>query len=359
MALPDFMTAIPSRTHEAVYRLDRPDLGLTGFIALHSTALGPAFGGTRVWTYEHEDQALLDALRLSEGMTYKNALAELNVGGGKAVLWIKDTSTPRAAIFSAFGEAVESLNGRYMTAEDVGTSVEDMQMIRTMTRHVAGLPPVGGQAGGDPSPWTALGVFCAIEAALTSRGKTIQGATIAVQGCGHVGESLCALLCAAGAVLKVSDIRAERAKSMAQAYGAQICTPETILSTRADVLAPCSLGAGLNPQTIPHIKAKIIVGAANNQLATAQDGFDLHNRGILYVPDYVVNAGGIISAVAEAQGDKVQLVEGRVRAIGGRVADILARAERLGRPPFQLADEMAKAILNEASIENVAHRAIS
>eukprot|EP01037_Dinobryon_pediforme_P016704 gene16704-16883_t len=353
------MSAIPNESHEAVYRLDRPDLGFSGFIALHSTVLGPAFGGTRVWSYQNEDQALLDALRLSEGMTYKNALADLNVGGGKAVLWIKDPSVPREAIFSAFGEAVESLHGRYMTAEDVGTSVKDMQIIRTVTRHVAGLPPVGGQAGGDPSPWTALGVFCAIDAALKSRGKTVQGSTIAVQGCGHVGESLCALLCAAGAFLKVSDIRTERAKSMAQAYGAQICNPDTILSTTADVLAPCSLGAGLNQQTIPYINAKIIVGAANNQLATQQDGLDLHNRGILYVPDYVVNAGGIISAVAEAQGDKVQFVEGRVRAIGARVSALLRQSEQLNRAPFQLADEMAKAILNEAILENVAHRALA
>ena len=359
MDLAEFMNRIPSNTHEAVYRLDRPDLGLIGFIALHSTALGPAFGGTRVWSYANEDQALEDVLRLSEGMSYKNAMADLNVGGGKAVLWFRDESAPREAIFTAFGEAIECLNGLYMTAEDVGTSVNDMQIIRKRTRHVVGLPQQDGRAGGDPSPWTALGVFCAVQSALTFQDRVIKGTRIAVQGCGHVGQSLCELLFAAGAVLTVSDIRPERAQAMAKAYGAQVCDPDLIMSTEADLLAPCSLGAGLNNRSIPNIRAKIIVGAANNQLATPKDGLELNNNGVIYVPDYIANAGGIISAVSESQGDKVELVEQRVRAIGNRVHDLLVKSKRYGRAPFQLADELAKGILNEANIERVAGRSIA
>ena len=337
---------IETSTHEAVYRDRRDDLGVTFLVAIHSTKLGPAFGGARMWRYDDEDQALRDALRLSEGMTYKNAMAELGVGGGKSVIWVREPDkAPREAIFAAFGDVLEQLGGQYITAEDVGTSVGDMQIVRRQTRYVAGLPQADGRAGGDPSPWTALGVFEAIEAALATRGRGLVGTLVGVQGCGAVGGRLCDLLAEAGASLVVADVWQAHAAKVAATHGARISDPATILEEPVDVLAPCALGAVLNADTIPRLHASFVVGAANNQLATPEDGDRLAARGVLYVPDYVANAGGIISVLEEYRGQSSALLEARVRVIGPRVRDLLRAADRLSAPPFRLAQTMVDDIL--------------
>ncbi len=339
--MPFHIQDVPSSTHEAVYRWENEALGVIGFIAVHSTVLGPAFGGARVWSYGSEAEALTDALRLSEGMSYKNALAELGAGGGKSVFWARRPFTDRDAVFACFGDVVESLSGRYITAEDVGTSVSDMQVVRARTRFVAGLPAAEGKAGGDPSPWTALGVMSALEAALAADGQTVQGLTVAVQGLGSVGRKLCALLSGAGAKLIVADCVVGRAEQVADEFGATVCGPGSALASPADILAPCALGGILNERTIPEIKARYIVGAANNQLASPADGHALAGRGITYVPDYVANAGGIINAMAEFRGDDDHAVEQDVRHIGARVEALLGQARQGGEPPFQVAQKRA------------------
>lgn len=340
------MFEIQTDTHEAVYRVDRADLGVTFLVALHSTRLGPAFGGARMWRYGSEDEALRDALRLSEGMTYKNALAELGVGGGKSVIWVREPGKiDRRAVFTAFGQILEELGGRYITAEDVGTSVGDMQIVREQTLNVAGLPPEGDRAGGDPSPWTALGVFHAMEAALATKGRPLAGATVAVQGCGAVGGGLCALLAKAGAGLVISDVSEDRVAQIAATHGARVARPAAIFEEPVDVLAPCALGAVLNADSIARIQASYVVGAANNQLATPDDGERLAARGVLYVPDYVANAGGIISVLEEYRGQSNELVEEKVRVIGPRVRKILQVAEQQGRAPYQVAQSLVDKIL--------------
>ncbi len=342
---------IASQTHEAVYRVDRPDLGVTFFVALHSTRLGPAFGGARMWRYETEGEALSDALRLSEGMTYKNAMAELDVGGGKSVLWLREPGkASRAAIFTAFGDILEALGGRYISAEDVGTSVADMQIVRERTRHIAGLPPAEGRAGGDPSPWTALGVFCAMQAVLDDAGQSWRGVKVAVQGLGAVGGRLCGLLAHAGADLTVSDVSGDRAMDIAERYGAVMVDPSQILQASVDILAPCALGGILDPRTIPDLKARYVVGAANNQLATPDDGDQLARNGVLYVPDYVANAGGIICAVEEFRGGDADRVEAKVRVIGPRVGQILRDAREQDTPPFRIAQQKVDAILKAPAL---------
>lgn len=335
------ITRLPSSTHEAVYRWQDPEIDAVGFIALHSTALGPAFGGARFWRYDNEAAALSDALRLSEGMSYKNALANLSAGGGKSVLWPRSAEVPRGRLFSAFGQVVESLGGRYITAEDVGTTVEDMETIRRETQYVAGLPAEAGRAGGDPSPWTALGVLSSIEAALRVQGRNLEGLTVAVQGIGSVGQKLCHLLNAAGARLIVSDARPDKVQGLAEALGATLHHPDYILFAEADVLSPCALGGVLDAQSIPRIQAKLIVGAANNQLAEAADAQRLAQQGIVYVPDYVANAGGIINAFAESQGEVDADVERRVRHIGDRVETLLREAAATERTPAEVAHQAA------------------
>jgi leucine dehydrogenase len=340
------MDRVACTTHEAVWRLDRRDLGLTAFIAIHSTRLGPAFGGARLWRYADETSALTDALRLSEGMTYKNAMADLGAGGGKSVLMLRDLDVPREAVFEAFGKALESLQGTYITAEDVGTTTADMQAIRRVTRHVAGLPAQAGEAGGDPSPWTALGVWSAMRTAAASRGLALDGLTVAVQGCGAVGAALCGLLAQSGVKLKVSDIASDRAMAMRSVYGAEIVDPGKILQAPADIFAPCGLGGVLAPASLPQLGAKIVVGAANNQLLIEEMADRLADAGVLYVPDYVANAGGIICVMAEHRGELGFVVEDRVRAIGLRVGGLLAEALRTGRSPYALAKLQVDALLD-------------
>jgi len=252
----------------------------------------------------------------------------------------------RAALFRAFGRAVAALGGRYVTAEDVGTSVGDMRTVRMETTHVAGLDAAPGKAGGDPSPWTALGVFKAMEAAAKATlGSDLKGLRVAVQGTGSVGADLCRLLAETGAKLILSDIDTGRARALADALGARYVFADEILAVDADILAPCALGAVLNAQTIPMLAVRLVCGAANNQLATETDGAALLARGIAYVPDYVANAGGIINVSAEYLSETTAEVRQRIDGIAGRVTRILDETARTGRPSQDIADEMARRII--------------
>ncbi|MBY0564747.1 MAG: amino acid dehydrogenase [Hyphomonadaceae bacterium] len=332
----DFRTHPSFDRHEHVEFVNDEAVGLAAIIAVHSTALGPAAGGCRIWRYEREEDALTDVLRLSRGMTYKNAMAELPMGGGKAVIY--KMGADRTACMERFGEAVEAMGGRYITAEDVGASVSDMRAIARRTSYVAGIPKEHGQAGGDPSPWTSLGVHLAIKALL---GGSVSGRTIAVQGVGAVGLGLCRLLREEGARLIVADVNAANLER-ARALGAEVAPAERIHAVAADVFSPNALGAGLNRRTIPELGARIVCGAANNQLETEDDGERLRARGVTYAPDYVVNAGGIISVSAEYLGESEAAVDARVRAIPDRLWRVLAMAETEGLLPHQAADRIVR-----------------
>jgi leucine dehydrogenase len=331
---------------EQIVRLDDPQSGLDGVIVLHSTRLGPAAGGCRLWRYESDDDASRDALRLAEGMSYKNALAGLPLGGGKAVIRAPADGFDRAALFRAFGRAVASLGGRYVTAEDVGTSVADMLDVAQHTHHVAGLPAKADAAGGDPSPWTALGVFRAMEVAVRRRLDTdLHGVTVAVQGLGHVGFALCDLLHKAGASLIVAEPRSAVAARVAALFGAEIMTSRALIEARAEVFAPCALGGALDLMTVRRLRAKVVCGAANNQLATPQQGAELAARGILYAPDYLVNAGGIINVAAEYLGWGREEARDRVERIGARLVEVLDLADDEGIAPHEAADALAQSII--------------
>ncbi|WP_370310407.1 Leu/Phe/Val dehydrogenase [Sphingobium abikonense] len=324
--------------------------GLDGVIAIHSTALGPGAGGCRFWRYPDIEAATQDACRLAKGMSYKNAMAELPLGGAKAVLRYPDGDFDRAALFQAFGKAVEALEGLYVTAEDVGTSVADMEQVSTMTRHVAGLHPAQDMAGGDPSPWTALGVFDSMRMAAQFALKAdLDALTVAVQGVGNVGASLCRQLAEAGAKLVIADIDADRCRALADELGARMVDVAEIAAAEADIFAPCALGGALTQDSVAAMKARLVCGAANNQLATPDVADALLARGIVYAPDYVVNAGGIISVSAEYLGEDEASVRTRVARIGPRVARILEQAAREGRSPAVVADEMAESIIARAA----------
>lgn len=337
--------------HEMVLAFTDRQARLKGFIAVHSTALGPGFGGCRMWPYADEEAALRDVLRLSRGMSYKNAMAGLPYGGGKAVIIGHPQTDRTPALFHAFGRKVDRLGGAYMTAEDVGVTVDDMRRIAEVTEHVGGIPKADGYRGGDPSPLTAMGVFAGLKATVAAAfgSDDVKGRVVAVQGIGHVGYNLCKLLHEAGAILRVTDISAanlERAKSE---FGAEVLAPEGFVEVDADVLAPCALGGVLNKNTIPGIKAKVIAGAANNQLATENDGDRMQARGILYAPDYVINAGGVISVAAERDDSATQAsVYAQIAKIGPRLTAIYGHSEATGRPPHEVADEMAREIMRAA-----------
>ena len=334
--------------HESVHYFHDEATGLQAIVAVHSTALGPGAGGTRRWVYRNDADALTDVLRLSRGMTYKNAVAGLRFGGGKAVILASDDAPKSPDLFRAFGRCVDSLSGRYVTAEDVGCSVDDMRYVREETEFVSGLPQSGGSAGGDPSPWTAIGCFEGIEAAVAARlgADSLKGIRVAVQGVGHVGLHLCKLLHEAGAELLVSDVNKEHLDATLADVPATVIPPTELLFADVDVLAPCALGNILTSTTIPKIKATVIAGAANNQLATQADGARLAERDILYAPDYVINAGGIISVAAEYYGssskDEVLADIGRIK---DRLNTIFAEARESGRPTNELADELARELV--------------
>jgi leucine dehydrogenase len=320
--------------------------GLDGVIAIHSTARGPAAGGCRFWSYPDANAAMADAFRLAEGMSYKNAMARLPLGGGKAVLRRPEGDFDRRALFEAFGRAVEKLEGRYVTAEDVGTGVTDMECVARHTRHVAGRTALPGLAGGDPSPWTALGVFEAMKQAVAFRyGSTLSGVTVAVLGVGNVGASLARLLAADGARLVIADIDPARCARLAEETGARIAGIADIAGEDVQVFAPCALGGALDAATVAALRAGVVCGAANNQLATPDMAQVLMARGIAYAPDYVVNAGGIINVAAEYLGESAEDVRGRVLEIGPRTHDILATAASEALAPSLVADRMAEALM--------------
>ena len=336
--------------HESLHFFNDPTTGLRAIVAIHSTALGPAAGGCRRWIYARDHDAITDALRLSRGMTYKNAVAGLPFGGGKAVI-LADNAAKTSELFAAFGRAVESLGGRYITAEDVGVSVDDMHHVREHTEHVSGLPQSGNDAGGDPSPWTAAGVFLGIKAAAEARlgSDSLDGLTVAVQGVGHVGHYLCGLLHDAGARLLIADVNRANLDAVTAAMPAEVVAPADILFAEADILAPCALGNILTSATIPDIQAKVIAGAANNQLANAEDGKRLTDRDILYAPDYVINAGGIISVSHEHRGGSSEdAVRKDVEKIPQRLAAIFADSKASGRPTNELADALARRLIGQS-----------
>ncbi|MFC0589031.1 Glu/Leu/Phe/Val dehydrogenase [Novosphingobium aquiterrae] len=340
--------------HEMVHFVRDRASGLTAIIALHSTHLGPAAGGTRFWHYVDPAMAMCDALRLSRGMSYKNAMAGLPMGGGKAVILADANGTKTAAMLAAFGDAVGSLGGRYVTAEDVGISEADMVAVSQRTRHVTGLPVAGeGSAGGDPGPFTAYGIFLGVKAAVKEKlGKdSMAGVHVAVQGTGSVGGGLARQLAADGARLTLADVNADRAAALAAELGARHVPAETIMDTACDVFSPNALGAVLNDEGIARLQAPIVAGGANNQLARPEHGAMLAGRGILYAPDYVINAGGIIAValeyLAREQGKPSSLadVRERIEQIPGRLRTIWQESARTGRSSDEVADTMAQRLI--------------
>ncbi|MEE4153078.1 MAG: Glu/Leu/Phe/Val dehydrogenase dimerization domain-containing protein [Erythrobacter sp.] len=340
--------------HELVEVVHDRAAGLTAIIALHSTHLGPGAGGTRFWHYPDPAMALRDALRLSRGMSYKNAMAGLPMGGGKAVILADKERTKTPAMLAAFGDAVEALGGRYVTAEDVGINEEDMVAVHQRTAHVSGLPVAGeGLAGGDPGPFTAYGIYLGIKAAVRHKLGTgsMKGVHVAVQGTGSVGGGVARLLAADGARLTLADIDARRAAALAEELGAEAVNAQAILTVTCDVLSPNALGAILDEETIDRLDTAIIAGGANNQLARAGHGERLYERGVLYAPDYVINAGGIISVANEylARRDGVRCtaeeVRAKIGAIPERLAQIWRTSDSSGTPPDLVADSMAKELI--------------
>lgn len=314
--------------------------GLRAIVAIHDTRLGPALGGCRFLHYAKEEDAIVDALRLARGMTYKAALAGLSLGGGKSVLLRPDNPDfDRKALFEAFGRFVENLGGRYITAEDSGTVLEDMSTIRSVTTHVTG---VGVELGGsgDPSPFTALGVRRGIEACVKQRlnRDSVEGVHVAVQGVGAVGYYLCGELAKLGAKLSVADIDPRKTERAAREFGATVVPLDGIFSVDCDVLAPCALGAVLNDTTIPQIRAKIIAGSANNQLAEPRHGDELYGRGILYAPDYVLNSGGLINVAIEIEGYDADKSRAQTMKIYDTVLEIAQRSRETKTPTYRVAD---------------------
>ncbi|MGR4068192.1 Glu/Leu/Phe/Val family dehydrogenase [Billgrantia sp. C5P2] len=317
--------------------------GLRAIIAIHDTRRGPALGGLRIYPYASEDDALTDVLRLSRGMTYKSALADLPLGGGKAVIIADPRRDKTPDMLRAMGRLVESLGGRYITAEDSGSGEEDMRLIRQETLHVSGLGQ--GGASGDPSPFTAHGVFCALKSAVRHRfGRDeLEGLRVAIQGVGHVGAHLARELHAAGADLVLTDVDRDSLGILVEELGAQSVTPETIFDAEVDIFAPCAMGAVLTPEVTDRLKAKVVCGAANNQLATPEVAGRLHARDILYAPDYVANAGGVIEVEAQRH-DRYDrdAVMRHVERITATVDEILTRARREDRNPAEVADQLAR-----------------
>jgi leucine dehydrogenase len=336
----EFFELINEHGHEQVVFWNEPSCGYRGIIAIHNTVLGPALGGTRFWQYNNDREAFIDALRLSRGMTYKAAVAGLNLGGGKSVIIGDNRVTDREAIFRAHGRAVETLKGRYITAEDVGTSVDDMEFVAMETEHVSGR----AGASGDPSPVTAYGVYRGIKAAAKHRFGTddLNGKTITVQGVGHVGYYLCQNLAGEGARLVVTDIDAARVQKVVHDFGATAVGPDEIYSVEADVYAPSALGATINDDTLKVLKVQIVAGAANNVLAEERHGDELHSRGILYAPDYVINAGGLINVCGELN----QWTPERSMRKAGDIYNTLLRlfelSEAEGLPTYRAADRLAE-----------------
>ena len=334
----------PGGEHERVVEAIDEAAGYHGIVAIHSTKLGPAVGGTRVWPYKSFDEALTDALRLSRGMTYKAALAGLPFGGGKSVIIAESRKMDRESVFRAHGRFINHFNGQYITGEDVGTTPADMELVRQETPYAAGL----AHKSGDPSPFTAHGVFRAMQAAAFHRWKSanLTGRAVAIQGCGSVGYQLARELHKAGARLIVADIDSARAARVAKELGAKQIQPDKIFDADAEILAPCALGGVLNDETIPRLRVGLICGAANNQLGENRHGEALQARGILYVPDYVANAGGIINGAREMGRAPVDS-NAAIEAIYDTVLQILALAAAQHIAPARAADRLAEARLRK------------
>ncbi len=328
--------------HEQVLQVSHDAVGLSAIIALHDTTLGPALGGCRAVHYASRQAALTDVLRLSRGMTLKSAVAGLDLGGGKAVLLLDQDTELTEPMFRSLGQVIESLRGHYITGEDSGTSVREMDWINRITPHVIGT----SARGGDPSRMTALGVMAGIGAAVRHRLglDTLTGVTVAVQGLGHVGAALCKMLAVAGARLIVADIVPARVEAVVGELNARAVEPEEIHRVHTDIFAPCGLGAALNRSTIPELECSVVAGSANNQLGGPADGAALHRRQILYAPDYVINAGGLISAAMGLRRLDPNGPESRARVegIGGVLMEIFQRSESSGSSPESIADQMAK-----------------
>ncbi|HEX8384316.1 MAG TPA: Glu/Leu/Phe/Val dehydrogenase dimerization domain-containing protein [Sphingomonas sp.] len=334
--------------HEGVHLFADPKSGLRAVIAIHSTELGPAAGGVRFWHYAQEQDAITDALRLSRGMSFKNAMAGLPMGGGKGVILASGDGAKTNALLEAFGRAIHSLSGNYVTAEDVGMTDDDMVTIASATEYVSGLPVEQGKAGGDPGPYTALGVYLGVKAAAQrALGTTdMKGVRVAIQGVGSVGGGLARLLAVDGAVLTLADVNAARAEALAGELGATTAAADAVLAADADIVSPNALGAILTERTIGALRAKVVAGGANNQLAGPEDGRRLHERGILYAPDYVINAGGIINVGLEylGQGDEAE-VKTRIARIPDRLVEVWDESERTGLPTAEVADGIARRLI--------------
>lgn len=329
--------------HEQVVFCTNKKVGLKAIIAIHNTTLGPALGGTRMWNYKNEEEALVDVLRLSKGMTYKAAAAGLNLGGGKAVI-IGDPKTQKSeALFRAFGQFVNSLNGRYITAEDVGTTERDMEYVYMETPWVTGIPKALGGSG-DPSPYTAHGIFMGIKASVKEKfgADSLKGIRVAIQGLGNVGYHLTQYLAKDGAVLTVTDIDAEKVKRVADQFGAKAVSPDEIISTECDVFSPCALGAVINDESIRQLKAKVVCGGANNQLAEPRHGDMLREMDILYAPDYVTNAGGLMNVFVELEGYSPDRALDKTTQVYDNLMKVFAIAKRDGVGTHVAADRLAE-----------------
>jgi leucine dehydrogenase len=335
----DIFDALRRGSHEQVTFSADAAVGYRGIVAIHSTVLGPALGGTRMLAYDSDAAALEDVLRLSRGMTYKNAVAGIPFGGAKAIIVAPATIADRTALFRAHGRFVHSFGGRFHTAGDVGTTPADMEVIRLETPYVKGLTT----GNGDPSPWTARGVFRAIQAAAkcTWGSDALEGRTVTIQGCGNVGFNLARELHRAGARLLVADVDAERVKRVVDATGAGVVDPSSVFSARADVLAPCALGGVLDDETIPRLGVKVVAGAANNQLREERHSDALAARGILYTPDFVANSGGVLSGAAEFLGWSRSELEARIDGIYDTVTEVFELAESECCTPEQAAVRLA------------------
>ena len=327
--------------HEQVLFCNDEATGLKAIIAVHNTVLGPALGGTRVWAYNNEMEALNDVLRLSRGMTYKNAISGLNLGGGKAVI-IGDARTIKSeALFRRFGKFVNGLAGKYITAEDVGVSPLDMNYVSMETQHVVGLP---GKSG-DPSPVTAYGVYMGMKAAAKIQfgSDSLTGKKIAVQGVGHVGEYLVKHLTEEGALVSITDINEDTLSRVAQTYGAKIVAPKDIYDIDMDIYAPCALGATINDDTLSRLKCSVIAGAANNQLMDEQKhGVEVMKKGIIYAPDFTINAGGVINCFSEVQGLSAAWAHSKAEEIYTTIHSIVKRSQDTQIPTYQIANKMAE-----------------
>ena len=317
--------------------------GLKAIIAIHDTTLGPALGGTRMWTYASEEDAIEDALRLAKGMTYKNAAAGLNLGGGKTVIIGDPLKDKNEEMFRAFGRFIQGLNGRYITAEDVGTTVADMDLIHEETNYVTGISPAFGSSG-NPSPVTAYGVYRGMKAAAMEAfgSDSLEGKRVAVQGVGNVAYHLCRHLHEEGAILIVTDINKAAVDRVVEEFGATAVNTDEIYSQEVDIFAPCALGAIINDDTIPQLKAKVIAGAANNQLKEPKHGDLIHELGIIYAPDYVINAGGVINVADELNGYNRERAMKRVETVYDNIAKVMEISRTQGIPTYLAADRVAE-----------------